>query len=70
MKNQDRTLEIGSVSGASSAKRLLAKNGIRVRLVKTDAGRDGCLWGIRVRDDDFFETVRFLRFAGIGHVLK
>ena len=70
MKNQDRTIQIGSVSGASSVKRLLAEGGIRARLVKTDVGRDGCLWGVRIRDEDLFEATRRLRYAGVSYVLR
>ena len=70
MKYQERTVEIGSVSGASSAKRLLAESGIRTRLIKTEVGKDGCLWGLRIRETELFEAVRLLRFAGVPYVLR
>lgn len=67
MKNRDRTLRIGSVSGASFAKRLLAECGIRARLVKLETGREGCVWGIRIKEEDLMEAVRRLRFAGVSY---
>ncbi len=70
MKSRDRTLRIGSVSGASFAKRLLAENGIRARLVKLESGREGCMWGIRVREEELMEAVRRLRFAGVSYGLE
>ena len=69
MKNRNRTLQIGSVSTASSVKRLLAEHGIRARLLKTETGREGCLWGVRIAEEDLYETLRLLRFAGLTYVV-
>ena len=70
MKKNSRTIEIGSVSAASSVKRQLAEKNIYARLVKTGVGRDGCLWGIRVKEDDLPTTLSLLRFAGLAYVIR
>ena len=70
MIDMERILRIGSVSGASFAKRLLAEVGIRTRLVKTDTGEDGCYWGLRIKDKDLHEVARRLRMAGISYDIR
>ena len=70
MKHPSRTIEIGSVSAASSVKRQLAEKNVYARLVKTGSGQDGCLWGIRVREDDLPTTLSLLRFAGLAYVIR
>jgi hypothetical protein len=66
----ERILRIGSVSGASFAKRLLSEAGIRTRLIKADVGADGCVWGLRIKDKDLHEVVRHLRMAGISYDIR
>ena len=66
----ERTLKIGSVSGASFARRLLSDVGIRARVVKTDTGEDGCHWGIRLKDKDLHDALRYLRMAGVSYDIR
>ena len=70
MKNQSRTIELGSVSAASSVKRQLAEKNVYARLVKTGTGRDGCLWGVRVKEKDLPSALSLLRFTGLAYVVR
>ena len=70
MKNQSRTIELGSVSAASSLKKQLAEKSIYARLVKTGTGQDGCLWGIRLKESDLPTALTLLRYTGLSYVIR
>ena len=66
MKSSIITLE--SQTYATMAKRLIAKSGINVRVVKLD-GESGCTHGIEVRDFDLYSVYHILRNAEIQYSL-
>ena len=70
MKNQSKTIELGSVSAASSLKKQLAEKSIYARLVKTGTGHDGCLWGVRLKESDLPAALTLLRYTGLAYVIR
>lgn len=58
---------VGSVTYALKAKKLLAREGLVAKLVKTDASADGngCAYGIEFPARDFYTAASILRSAGI-----
>ena len=60
---------VGSVTLAVKARKLLARAGIRSRLVKTDAAKtgNGCRYGIEFSTFDFYGVSAELRKNGISY---
>ena len=67
-----RTVMLGSVTRAIRAKSLLARSGIRVRLVKLDStdGSEGCTHGVEIDEEDMYSVAEILRRANIGYKVK
>lgn len=63
----ERILKFGSVSSASRARRILLDGGVKARLTKTDTSKEGCGWGLTVRDEDLLDAARILRGAGLSY---
>lgn len=60
---------VGSVTLAVKARKLLARAGIRSRLIKTDAAKSryGCQYGIEFPTPDFYDVSAELRKNGIAY---
>ncbi len=60
-------LTVGSVTYAIKAKRLLSREGISAKLIKSNAENtaEGCAYGIKFPTKDFYGAVSVLRSAGI-----
>lgn len=60
---------VGSVTLAVKARKLLARAGIRSRLVKSDTGKNkgGCRYGIEFSTLDFYGVSAELRKNGINY---
>ncbi|MBR2465654.1 MAG: DUF3343 domain-containing protein [Clostridia bacterium] len=58
---------VGSVTYAIKAKRLLAREGLTSKLVKTDASKStgGCAYGIEFPTKDLYAAASIMRSAGI-----
>lgn len=62
----NRTITVGSVTYAQKAKRILIARGIRARLVKQEATKDGgCAFGVEVAEESYLDALLALRTAGI-----
>ncbi len=63
------TIIIGSVTYAVKARRLLAHDGIRARLIKLSRGEssEGCTHGIEIPSSRFFDAVVILKEGGIPY---
>ncbi len=64
-------LTVGSVTHAIKAKKLLSREGLRAKLIKTDASKTahGCAYGIEIPTKDFYTAVSILRSAGVYYQL-
>ncbi len=62
---------VGSVTYAIKAKKLLTREGLTAKLVKTDASKTahGCAYGIEFPTKDFYTAVSVLRSAGVYYTL-
>ena len=65
------TITVGSVTYAIKARKLLQRMRIHSKLVKTDASKSsgGCIYGIELKTEDFYNAVMGLRNAGISYQL-
>ena len=62
-------LTVGSVTQAVKARRLLARSGIRAKLVKINSKDIGCNYGIEVKGAVLYDVAAVLRGAGIEYFL-
>ena len=62
---------VGSVTQAIKARKLLAREGIMSKLVKTDAGQRarGCAYGVEFSSKELFGVADVLRSNGIHYEL-
>ena len=60
-----RTIAVGSITYAQKARRALAARGLDARLVKITSPREGCVYGVEVKDTQFSTAVALLAELGI-----
>lgn len=62
-------VSVGTVTYAMKARKLLLKNGIQSKLIKSDSSDNGtgCTHGIEISNKDYFEAVRILGEGGIKY---
>ena len=67
MKNL--TLTVGSVTYAIKLRKLLARDGIKSRLVKVDntLTKNGCSHGLEISDSDFYRAVIIMKENNIDY---
>ena len=65
------TITLGSVTYAIKSRKVLAKNGIRSKLVKLDSSKttNGCNYGLEILRTDFYSAVSILRNEQINYEL-
>ena len=63
----EQIFKIGSVSGASRAKKALQTHGVKGRITKTGDTKDGCAWGIAVTGREAETAARILRLEGVRY---
>lgn len=63
------TITVGSMTYAIKARRLLLREGIKSKLVKLDKNKDGCSYGIELKEDKLYSAVVILRSNGIEYKL-
>lgn len=63
----EQIFKLGSASTATKAKRLLSKEGIHGRIMKTEDTKDGCAWGVAVGGQAAKTASQLLRQAGIRY---
>lgn len=63
----EQIFRLGSVSGASKAKRVLSERNVKGRLTKTSDKEEGCTWGVAVAGRDAEIAARILRAEGIRY---
>ena len=64
-------LTVPSVTYAAKARRILAKSGLRSRIVKTEGNNDGeCTHGLEINGQDFLDVVRLFIENGIPYRLS
>ena len=66
----EQLIKIGSVTAASRARRALLEESLRTRLTKVEAKREGCVWGLKVKDEDLLAVTRGLRDLKIPYELS
>ncbi len=69
MKNL--TLTVGSVTYAIKLRKLLARDGIKSRLVKVDntLNKNGCSHGVEILENDFYRAVMIMKENNIEYSL-
>lgn len=62
-------LAVGSVTYAQKAKKLLAREGLVSKLIKTDASAVGmgCTYGIEIPSKNLFSAANVLRSNGVSY---
>ena len=65
----DRLIKIGSVTLASRARRELLKESIPTRLTKAESTREGCVWGLRVKNENLLDVKAALSRLGYSYEL-
>ena len=65
----ERLIKIGSVTAASRARRALLAESLHTRLTKAETTREGCIWGLRVKENELFTVTRALRRLGYSYEL-
>ena len=65
----ERLIKIGSVTAAARARRLLLEESLHTRLSKAESTREGCVWGLRVKETDLLAATRLLRRLGYSYEL-
>lgn len=60
-------ISISTLTLALKAKKILAREGIRVTVVKVDSGEKGCTYGIEFNEQSFYDVVSILRNSGIEY---
>ena len=63
----EQILKTGAISAATRAKKILASEGIRARITKTNGGSEGCTWGVAVMGESAVAAARILRAEGIRY---
>ena len=63
----DKTLILKSETEALKAKRILSKNGIASRIIKTVEKEKGCSVGLLVKGCDVYTLIRLLRDNSIEY---
>ncbi len=66
----ERMIRIGTVTEASRARRALLERGIRTRLTKAEATKDGCIWGLKVDAASLLMAVKTLGQCGISYEIQ
>lgn len=63
------TLTVGSVTYAIKLRKLLARDGIKSRLVKVDntLTKNGCSHGLEISDNDFYRAVMIMKENNIDY---
>lgn len=61
------TITFNSVTYAIKAKKLLERVGINSKIAKMTEGKQGCLYGISVINEVFFDAVVILKGNGIEY---
>ncbi len=65
----ERLIKIGSVTLASRARRELLKESLSTRLTKAETRREGCVWGLKVKNADLLSVTEALRRLGYSYEL-
>ena len=65
----ERLIKIGTVTAAARARRALLGESLHTRLTKAESTREGCVWGLSVRDQDVLAVTRALRRLGCSYEL-
>ena len=65
----DKTLILRSETEAFKAKRILSKNGIASRIIKTVEKEKGCSVRLLVKECEVYALIRLLRDNGIDYSL-
>ncbi len=66
----ERLIKIGTVTDASRARRTLLSEGIHTRLTKAETSKEGCVWGLKVKDTDLLEAVKILKIVGLTYEIR
>lgn len=62
-------LTVGSITQAVKARRLLARNGIRAKLVKYTTNKSGCNYAVEINTRALYDAAAILRGADIPYTV-
>ena len=65
-------ITLSTVTYAIKSRKLLAKNGIRSKLIKVNTGLygKGCAYGIEISSDKYLDSIMILRRENIAYQIK
>lgn len=58
-------ITVGSVTMAQKAKRLLSDGGFRTKLVKLNTTKNGCTYGLSIKNYSMLEVAKILRDGNV-----
>ncbi len=58
-------ISVGSITTAQKAKRLLTNGGFHTKLVKLNSTKNGCSYGLSIKDYSTLEVAKILRGGNI-----
>ena len=60
-------ITVGSITAAQKAKRLLSNEGFHTKLVKLNTTKNGCSYGLSIKNYSTLEVAKILRDGSISY---